>query len=115
MDAKIAVLSAAGSRLNSAGSQRRHPGPAICRPGWQISCCGRCVLTEIEKLPMLGWIRRWFAEASDQAIIRVVATIVGLSAYIVWGGYSYLHPDHEASVACKANCATEFSSRHRAE
>ena len=63
---------------------------------------------------MLARIRRWFAQASDQAIIRVVATLVGLSAYIVWGGYSYLHPDHDA-VACQANCATEFSSRHRAE
>jgi hypothetical protein len=70
---------------------------------------------ESEKLPMLAWIRRWFAQATDRAIIRVVATAVGLMAYIVWGGYSYLHPDHEASVACKANCATEFSSRHRAE
>ena len=60
-------------------------------------------------------IRKWFAEATDQTIIRVVATTVGLLAYIIWGGFSYFHPDTETSVACKANCSTEFSSRHRAE
>ena len=64
---------------------------------------------------MRAWIRRWFAEATDQTIIRVVATTIGLLAYIVWGGFSYLHPGTEASVACKADCSTEFSSRHRAE
>jgi hypothetical protein len=64
---------------------------------------------------MRARVRRWFAEASDQTIIRVVATTIGLLAYIVWGGFSYLHPDTEASVDCKTNCSTEFSSRHRAE
>jgi hypothetical protein len=64
---------------------------------------------------MHTWIRRWFAEATDQAIIRVVATTVGLLAYIVWGTFSYFHPGTETSVTCKANCSTEFSSRHRTE
>jgi hypothetical protein len=64
---------------------------------------------------MRARIRRWFAEATDQTIIRVVATTVGLLAYIVWGGFSYFHPGTETSVACKANCSTEFSSRHRTE
>jgi hypothetical protein len=64
---------------------------------------------------MRARIRRWFAEATDQTIIRVVATTIGLLAYIIWGGFSYLHPDTQASVDCKANCSTEFSSRHRAE
>jgi hypothetical protein len=64
---------------------------------------------------MRAWIRRWFAEATDHAIIRVVATTVGLLAYIVWGAFSYFHPGTETSVTCEANCSTEFSSRHRAE
>ena len=55
------------------------------------------------------------APPTDQTIIRVVATTVGLLAYIVWGTFSYFHPGTETSVACKANCSTEFSSRHRAE
>jgi hypothetical protein len=65
--------------------------------------------------PMRAWIRRWFAEATDQAIIRVVATTVGLLAYIIWGAFSYFHPSTETSVTCEANCSTEFSSRHRTE
>jgi hypothetical protein len=64
---------------------------------------------------MRAWIRRWFAEATDHAIIRVVATTVGLLAYIVWGAFTYFHPGTETSVTCKANCSTEFSSRHRAQ
>jgi hypothetical protein len=74
-----------------------------------------CVISWNQEVPIMASLRRWFAQASDQTIIRIVATAIGLLAYIVWGGYSYLHPDHDASVACKANCATEFSSRHRAE
>jgi hypothetical protein len=118
---KIAILSAAHWRLNSAKSQRRHPEPARRRvPAGRVSRCDRRIVPpfsgflESRKYPMLAWIRRWFAEATDQAIIRVVATLVGLSAYIVWGGYSYLHPGNNP-MACKANCATEFSSRQRAE
>jgi hypothetical protein len=114
MDAKFTVLSAAGSRLSSPRSQRRHFGLAdfARRPEF---CPAVLRFPGIKKYPMLAWIRRWFAQATDQAVIRVVATVVGLLAYIVWGGYSYFHPGTEASVACKSNCATEFSSRHRAE
>ena len=43
---------------------------------------------------MRARIRRWFAEATDQAIIRVVATTVGLLAYIVWGAFFLLPPRH---------------------
>ena len=64
---------------------------------------------------MLAWLRNWFAQATDQTIIRVVATCVGLLAYIVWGTYSHLHPDRPVADGCTANCNTEFSSRHRAQ
>jgi hypothetical protein len=103
---------AAKTTVVAAPSSRTGKMPA--RTGRCHAAAGVCA-AENEKLPMFAWVQRWFAQATDQAIIRVVATIVGLLAYIVWGGYSYLHPDHDASVACKTDCVTEFSSRHRAE
>jgi hypothetical protein len=84
--------------------------------GWQVSAGDQSLVLPWNRSdPMRAWIRRWFAEATDQAIIRVVATTVGLLAYIVWGGFSYFHPGTETSAACKGNCSTEFSSRHRTE
>jgi hypothetical protein len=110
MEPNFQVLFAARWRLSSARSRRVTPGLA----GFNRRSESFAAL-ESRSYPMRAWIRRWFAEATDQAIIRVVATTVGLLAYIVWGGFFYFHPGPETSVACKANCSTEFSSRHRAE
>jgi hypothetical protein len=105
-------------RFCSPPVQGYKPGSTAARhPCWQVSPGESASAADLEwrSDPMRAWIRRWFAEATDQAIIRVVATTVGLLAYIVWGTFSYFHPGTETSVACKANCSTEFSSRHRTE